>query len=264
MSLKQSPRPVTLSGGVRRPNGGVPRGYRRRCPLSVAPSFGGFFDSLRSLRMTVISVVAGLLIGLSAWQRPGCRRRRASDFGHTPRGLGRSAHHCSSIEVLGADGWAQITDMGEFEIPGTYVMRTESQGTRLSETIRGTSYTGQRYQLSVYCQRAGRLEIPALPVTVTVKQWGVNAARDTARDHDATGDSDLQGSAGRGGNPRAHQHQPTRSRSDLVGQPRNGGAGRRRHAHHDPERGRTFQEWRSRPCNTLRSKGSASTQASRR
>ena len=79
-----------------------------------------------------------------------------------------------SIEVLGADGWAQITDMGELEIPGAYVLRTESQGTRLSEVIGGTSYTGQRYQISVYCQRPGRMEIPAMPVTVTVKQWGVN------------------------------------------------------------------------------------------
>jgi len=77
-----------------------------------------------------------------------------------------------NLEVLGADGWAQITDMGELEILGAYVMRTESQGLRLSETIGRTSYTGQRYQLSVYCQRPGRLEIPGLPVTVTVKQWG--------------------------------------------------------------------------------------------
>jgi len=76
------------------------------------------------------------------------------------------------IEVLGADGWAQITDMGELEIPGAYAMRTESQGTRLSETIDGTSYTGQRYQLSLYCQRPGRVAIPALPATVTVKRWG--------------------------------------------------------------------------------------------
>ena len=77
-----------------------------------------------------------------------------------------------NVEVLGADGWAQIPKLPEPELPGAYVMRTESQGVRLSETIGGTSYTGQRYQLSVYCQRPGRLEIPGLPVTVTVKQWG--------------------------------------------------------------------------------------------
>jgi len=80
-----------------------------------------------------------------------------------------------SIEVLGADGWAQISDMPEIEISGAYVLRTESQGIRLSETIARTSYKGQRYQLSVYCQRPGTLEIPPLPVAVVVKQWGVNA-----------------------------------------------------------------------------------------
>jgi hypothetical protein len=76
------------------------------------------------------------------------------------------------IEVLGADGWAQIPKLPEPEIAGAYVMRTESQGVRISDSIARTSYTGQRYQLSVYCQRAGRLEIPAMPVTVSIKQWG--------------------------------------------------------------------------------------------
>jgi hypothetical protein len=80
-----------------------------------------------------------------------------------------------TIEVLGADGWAQVPRLPEPGIPGAYVLRTDSQGVRLNETIRGTSYTGQRYRLSVYCQRPGRLEIPALPVTVVVKQWGFNA-----------------------------------------------------------------------------------------
>jgi hypothetical protein len=86
-----------------------------------------------------------------------------------------------TIEVLGADGWAQIKDMGAIELSGAYVMQTESQGVRLSETNRGTSYTGQRYQLSVYCQRPGRMEIPALPVTVSVKQWGATPP-ETTRD----------------------------------------------------------------------------------
>ncbi len=80
------------------------------------------------------------------------------------------------VDVLTADGWAQISDIGELEISGTYVLRTESQGTRLSETIGRTAYTGQRYTLSLYCQRPGRVEIPAVPVTVTVKQWGANAS----------------------------------------------------------------------------------------
>jgi hypothetical protein len=80
-----------------------------------------------------------------------------------------------NIEVLGADGWAQIPDLPEIEIPGAYVMRTESQGVRLNESIGRTNYTGQRYQLSIYCQRPGTLEIPPMPVTAVLKQWGINA-----------------------------------------------------------------------------------------
>jgi len=79
------------------------------------------------------------------------------------------------IEVLGREGWAQIKRLGDFEVPGTYVLRTQSQGTRLQETIAGTAYTGQQYELSLYPQRAGRITIPALPVDVMVKVWGVNA-----------------------------------------------------------------------------------------
>jgi hypothetical protein len=73
------------------------------------------------------------------------------------------------IDVLSEDGWAQIPDLGDVRVDGAYVVRTESQGVRLTE---GAS-TGQRYQLSIYPQVDGRLEIPALPVTVAVKRWGV-------------------------------------------------------------------------------------------
>ncbi len=80
------------------------------------------------------------------------------------------------VNVLTPDGWARITDMAELEISGTYVLRAESQGTRLSETIDRAAYTGRRYTLSLYCRRPGRVEVPAVPVTVAVKQWGVNAS----------------------------------------------------------------------------------------
>jgi hypothetical protein len=43
---------VTLSEGVRRPSRRVPRGLDDRFSCGVALNFGGFFDSLRSLRMT--------------------------------------------------------------------------------------------------------------------------------------------------------------------------------------------------------------------
>ena len=81
------------------------------------------------------------------------------------------------IEVLSDSGWAQITRFGELDVAGTYVMRTDSQGTRLQETIDGVSYTGQRYELSIYPQRAGAVEIPALPVEVTTRAWGAGATK---------------------------------------------------------------------------------------
>ncbi|MEN8007010.1 MAG: hypothetical protein ABFS42_08335 [Candidatus Krumholzibacteriota bacterium] len=80
------------------------------------------------------------------------------------------------VDVLAADGWAQIAKAGDLEIPGAYVLRTESQGTRLNETIGGKALMGQRYEISLYCQRAGRVDIPAMPVTVAVKQWGAQPA----------------------------------------------------------------------------------------
>ena len=79
------------------------------------------------------------------------------------------------IDVLGADGWAKISKIGEVDLPGTYVIRTDYQGTRLEETIDGVSYMGQRYELSIYPQRAGVFEVPAIPVEVTTKGWGPDA-----------------------------------------------------------------------------------------
>ena len=61
------------------------------------------------------------------------------------------------IDVLGSDGWAQITRFGEVDLPGAYLIRTESQGTRLQETVDGVAYTGQRYQVSIYPQRDGAI-----------------------------------------------------------------------------------------------------------
>jgi hypothetical protein len=90
------------------------------------------------------------------------------------------------IDVLAEDGWAQIPKLNTFDAPGAYVMRTESQGTRLQEKIDGTSYTGQRYQMSLYPQRGGTIEIPALPVVVSIKNLGVGA-RDTIQNETTPG-----------------------------------------------------------------------------
>ena len=88
------------------------------------------------------------------------------------------------VDVLGRDGWAQIPSLPPFEVPGAYVVRAESQGTRLSESVAGESYTGQRYQLSLYAQRAGAITVPPVPVVVEVKSWGAHS--ETTRKHMTT------------------------------------------------------------------------------
>ena len=80
------------------------------------------------------------------------------------------------IDVLSADGWAKISKVGEVDLHGAYVIRTDNQGTRLQETIDGVAYTGQRYELSIYPQAAGTVAVPAIPVVVTTKGWGPDAA----------------------------------------------------------------------------------------
>jgi hypothetical protein len=81
------------------------------------------------------------------------------------------------IDVLGADGWAQISRFGDLDLPGAYLIRTDSQGTRLQEIIDGVAYTGQRYEVSIYPQRPGAIEVPAIPVEVTIKAWGAEASQ---------------------------------------------------------------------------------------
>ena len=76
------------------------------------------------------------------------------------------------IEVLGKDKWSQIKKFGHFDISGAFLMQTDSQGIRLQENIKGASYTGQRYEFSIYPQRVGRVTIPSVAVEVISKTWG--------------------------------------------------------------------------------------------
>lgn len=85
------------------------------------------------------------------------------------------------IDVLGEKGWTQLSRIGDFDVPGAYVFRTESQGIRLQERINGIAFTGQRYEMSIYPQKSDLIEIPAIPVEVTVKTWGVNATETAQR-----------------------------------------------------------------------------------
>ena len=79
------------------------------------------------------------------------------------------------VDVLAKDGWAQLKKVGDVEVHGAYLLRLETQGTRLSETIEGENYTGQRYEFMLFAQLAGVITVPPVPVDVEVKTWGAGA-----------------------------------------------------------------------------------------
>lgn len=81
------------------------------------------------------------------------------------------------VDVLAPDGWAQIKQVGDFSIEGAQAIRYESQGTRLNETIQGRSYSGQRYELSLFPRRNGTMTVPSIPVEVEVSRWGGKNAK---------------------------------------------------------------------------------------
>ncbi len=76
------------------------------------------------------------------------------------------------IDVLAADAWAQVANFGRIEMAGAYLLPPRDQGTRLQETIGGQSFTGQRYELFLYPQRAGELQLQAEPLEVRVRRFG--------------------------------------------------------------------------------------------
>ena len=99
----------------------------------------------------------------------------------TPEGPWIGQQTLLKIDVLAKDGWAQLKKVGDLEIDGAYVMRLESQGTRLNEVIDGDSYTGQRYEFMIFAQRDGDLTLPATPVDVEVTRWGADGGKNLQR-----------------------------------------------------------------------------------
>ena len=76
------------------------------------------------------------------------------------------------LDILALDGWADSRRLPEFDVPGAYLLRVESQGTRLSETISGGSYSGQRHEWLLFPQRGGEFRIPPAEIEIEVKTFG--------------------------------------------------------------------------------------------
>ena len=85
------------------------------------------------------------------------------------------------VDVLAPDGWAQIKGVRDFSVEGTQVVRYESQGTRLNETIQGRAFTGQRYELSLFPRRDGIVTVPSIPIEVEVSRWGSKDGKQSER-----------------------------------------------------------------------------------
>ena len=73
------------------------------------------------------------------------------------------------IDILARDGWAQIRKFHPFEVSGASVLQVESQGTRLTDTVSGATWTGQHYEWLMFPQRAGAITIPSIVVDVETK-----------------------------------------------------------------------------------------------
>lgn len=59
------------------------------------------------------------------------------------------------------------------DMPGAQVMRFETQGTTLRDTIDGVGYVGQRFEFGVFPRRGGALAIPPAAVTLLDRQGDV-------------------------------------------------------------------------------------------
>lgn len=76
------------------------------------------------------------------------------------------------VDVLGKDSWARLPSIPTIEVSGAITYVPPSQSVRLSETIDGESYTGQRYEWWVYPRRSGELTIPAIDLSIEQKVFG--------------------------------------------------------------------------------------------
>ena len=85
------------------------------------------------------------------------------------------------IDVIARNGWAQIKKTRDTAIKGAYMMSVETQGTRISETIKGDTYTGQRYEFLIFPQAGGKIAVPPFPVDIEVKSWGVTPVNKISR-----------------------------------------------------------------------------------
>ncbi|MEM9644996.1 MAG: BatD family protein [Planctomycetota bacterium] len=76
------------------------------------------------------------------------------------------------VDVLGKDAWARLPKIPHVSVAGAIVFVPPNQNLRLNDSIKGSTYTGQRYEWWIYPQRAGPLTIPPIELSVERKTFG--------------------------------------------------------------------------------------------
>lgn len=129
-------------------------------------------QSLRCQRRSVaLHVVALLLLALPLSAADDIITRTKI----TPDSVWVGQRMTLQIDVLGKDGWAQITNLEALDIPNCYLLPAGNDRVRLQEKIEGADYSGQRYELSLYPQRDGIIQIPKMSLPIRVQTWGANS-----------------------------------------------------------------------------------------
>lgn len=79
-------------------------------------------------------------------------------------------HVALRVDVLFRDEMPRPPRVSLPDVPGMQVLRFETQATTMRETIDGSNYVGQRFELALYPRRGGTFEIPAASVVLRDRQ----------------------------------------------------------------------------------------------
>ncbi|ODT98763.1 MAG: hypothetical protein ABS83_03755, partial [Rhodospirillales bacterium SCN 65-16] len=83
-----------------------------------------------------------------------------------PDGAVIGQHIALYVDVLFPGSMPHPPHVAIPDLPGAQVMRFETQGTTLSDTVNGAEYVGQRFEFAVFPRRGGPLAIPPAQVTL--------------------------------------------------------------------------------------------------
>ena len=77
--------------------------------------------------------------------------------------------HVTLVIEVSTDTWfSGGTRIGRLEIDDAIILRREKFAVNSTRVEQGTTYTTQRWSISIYPQRAGRYEVPPLPLTLSI------------------------------------------------------------------------------------------------